>query len=453
MNRSKTAPRSFSSNQLRAALGDVGGRARPEYLADIVAEAGRTRQRPAWTFLERWLPVEIAVGRQGVPRSAIAVALLFLLLPLLAAGAVYVGSLLTRPERLSGLPATPSSWERVPIQLPSGHTGSVASLASTPQGLLAVVSWGNTAQLAISTDGRNWTVVPDGQHPSLDTPGGFGYPSIVGTDRGFLMLNDHEVWMSENGYNWRRIGGGTTDQDLRLSAPDAVVASGPGLVGVGDDKAWYSVDGSDWSLAKVPAVPAAILAAPDSDRYVAMTGVTAAGNDLVAWGEASVPVVDQPDEHLVVPLLWASQDGRRWTDVVKPDMVSVTAVTGGPRGFIAAGQTNGRSMAWSSADGHGWEQVDLVDPRSVIPGEPNVESAAATGAGYVLVGGGQSCLRGACSPSAEAAIWTSPDGRAWSHLPSDERFARAAATDVIAFGSHFVAGGVAEDRPVIWISH
>ena len=46
-----------------------------------------------------------------------------------------------------------------------------------------------------------------------------------------------------------------------------------------------------------------------------MTGVAAAGNDMVAWGLAEVPLAGNPDEHLVMPLLWASRDGRTWASV------------------------------------------------------------------------------------------------------------------------------------------
>lgn len=92
MNRSNTSPRSFSTDELHAALGDVGGPARPDYLTDIVAQAGRTRQRPAWTFLEGWLPMDTAVRRQGVPRAAVLFTVLSLLVALLVAGVVYVGS-------------------------------------------------------------------------------------------------------------------------------------------------------------------------------------------------------------------------------------------------------------------------------------------------------------------------------------------------------------------------
>jgi hypothetical protein len=454
MNRSYTTPRSFSADQLRAAFGDVAGPSRPDYLTDIVAQAGRMRQRPAWTFLERWLSMDIAVRRQGVPRAAVLFAWVFLLVALLAAGVLYIGSQLNQPERSLRLPATPGAWERVLIETPSG-IGSVVSLAASPRGLLAVIGEGGTpdvARLAVSADGQNWTLVAEAQHPELSTPSGFGYPSVVGTDRGFLMLQLNEVWLSEDGYSWRRLAGETTDPDLRMGGPDAATDGGPGLVGVADDKAWYSVDGSDWSVATVPALPEEILARPDSERYVATRGVTAAGNDLVAWGVAEVPLADNRDEHLVVPLLWASHDGRTWTDVVDPLMSSVNAVAGGPGGFIAAGEADGSAAAWFSADGQTWEKVDVPEPSSPTPGELTVESAAASGAGYVLVRGDRSCLGGACSPFGEAAIWTSPDGRSWSRLPSDERFARAGATSIVAFGSHFVVGGGHDDKPTIWIS-
>ena len=99
MNRSNATPRSFSADQLRTALGGVGGVARPDYLADIVAQAGHTRQRPGWTFPARWLPTDIAVRRQSVPRMAVLSATL-VLLALLAVAGVYVSSQPTPPGDL-----------------------------------------------------------------------------------------------------------------------------------------------------------------------------------------------------------------------------------------------------------------------------------------------------------------------------------------------------------------
>ena len=444
MNPSNADPRTFSADQLRAALVDVGGPARPDYLPDIVAEAGQIRQRPASTFLERWLPLDIAVRRQGVPRAAVVFAVMLLLVALLVEGVVYVGSQ-TKPALL---PSTSNAWERDVIETPS-VTGRVASIAVSPRGLLAVVGGDEPTHLAVSGDGRNWTLVPESQPPLLSNDRSFGMPTALGTDGGFLMLQLNEVWFSENGNDWLRLAGETTDPDLAQGGPDAATAGGPGLVGVGGDNAWYSVDGSDWSLAAVPALPVEVLARPASDRYVAMTGVTAAGNDLVAWGMAEVPVAGNPDEHLVVPLLWASRDGRTWIDVVDPEMDSVTAVAAGPGGFVAAGQAGSGAAVWFSADGETWEKDS--DGAFTSPADLRLVSAAATSAGYVVVGNDGQCLSTSC-PDQDIAIWTSADGRSWSRVPSADLFTGAKAYGAFAWGSGFAIGGAYDGKPAIWIS-
>jgi Tol biopolymer transport system component len=72
----------------------------PDYRDDLVRRIAATRQRPAWTFPERWLPMDIAT--QAVPTARLpwrqlgALALLTLLLA--AAAAIYVGSQPRPPE-------------------------------------------------------------------------------------------------------------------------------------------------------------------------------------------------------------------------------------------------------------------------------------------------------------------------------------------------------------------
>jgi hypothetical protein len=66
----------------------------PDYFPDLLAQTARTRQRPAWTFLERWLPVSVLTLRRWVPRpfpvraTAVLVALIAALLILIAIVAV-----------------------------------------------------------------------------------------------------------------------------------------------------------------------------------------------------------------------------------------------------------------------------------------------------------------------------------------------------------------------------
>ena len=101
MKRSNTSLRSFSSDQLHAALDDIGGPALPD-LPVIVAQAGRMRQRSAWTFLETWLSMDIAVRRHGVPRAIVVFATLSLLVPILLAGALISGSNKVQPGLATG---------------------------------------------------------------------------------------------------------------------------------------------------------------------------------------------------------------------------------------------------------------------------------------------------------------------------------------------------------------
>jgi hypothetical protein len=92
MNRSDSTSRSMTTSQLRTALGDVGGPARTGYLDGIVAQAGRTRQRPAWSFAQRWLPVGVGGQGLGVRRAAGIVVLALLLVSLLVTAGILAGS-------------------------------------------------------------------------------------------------------------------------------------------------------------------------------------------------------------------------------------------------------------------------------------------------------------------------------------------------------------------------
>jgi hypothetical protein len=398
-------------------------------------------------------------SNRGLLRLAVAL----VAIALLAAAAV-VGSRLLLPTDLppTPLPARPEAWSRFLIETPSGR-GSIVSLAAGPHALLAVVGedWQtDVAWLAVSNDGLNWTLVPEAQHPKLTAPNGFGppigYPSLVGTNNGFLLVQRRfdgqlwvgDVWRSENGYSWRRLTGEISHPDLSATGPQTAIDGGPGLVAVGAGSAAYSVDGSEWSVADVPALPEEILAQPAEDRFVELAGVTASGSGLIAWGAAFVPLAGNNIERFAVPLLWLSRDGRTWTSVVDPSMDSVMTVGGGPGGFVAAGKADGALVVWRSADGQSWEKVDELEDRSPI----QTASVAGSMVGYVLVGGYSDCFSGDCRPSTAPAVWTSPDGRSWSRVLGDDRFARSGVLGVVAFGSQFVMGGGHEDQPTIWAS-
>lgn len=85
--------------QLPGALTDLADPRTPDYFIDILGLTARTRQRPAWTSLERWLPMDIATARVPMTRfpwRTVGVLALVGLLALAALAAV-VGSRPTLP--------------------------------------------------------------------------------------------------------------------------------------------------------------------------------------------------------------------------------------------------------------------------------------------------------------------------------------------------------------------
>jgi Tol biopolymer transport system component len=74
-------------------LGDIAMGPYPEYIDDVLSITAHRRQRPRWTFPERWLPVDIAttpVPTTGMPRRRLGVlALLGVLLAALLGAALF----------------------------------------------------------------------------------------------------------------------------------------------------------------------------------------------------------------------------------------------------------------------------------------------------------------------------------------------------------------------------
>ena len=73
------------------------GTGAPDYLDDILGRTARTRQRPGWTSIERWPPMDISANRTVLPsrfpvRSLALLAIIGLLLVAIAAVIVGVGS-------------------------------------------------------------------------------------------------------------------------------------------------------------------------------------------------------------------------------------------------------------------------------------------------------------------------------------------------------------------------
>jgi hypothetical protein len=94
-----TTPRRFEQD-LPALLADLYVAGTPDYRDDIVRRIAATRQRPAWTFPERWIPMDITTQAAPVARmpwrQLVVLALIGVLIALLAVA--YVGSQTRLPE-------------------------------------------------------------------------------------------------------------------------------------------------------------------------------------------------------------------------------------------------------------------------------------------------------------------------------------------------------------------
>ena len=62
--------------ELPAILDELGRSPYPDYIEDVLVTTAQRRQRPAWTFPERWLPMDMAttaVPGTRVPWRSLAV--------------------------------------------------------------------------------------------------------------------------------------------------------------------------------------------------------------------------------------------------------------------------------------------------------------------------------------------------------------------------------------------
>jgi dipeptidyl aminopeptidase/acylaminoacyl peptidase len=134
--------------RLPAILDSIAPMRAPEYFDDILGQVDRTRQRPGWTFPERWIPVSAITNRLAVaPRVPMRLAIAVILLILVAV----VGTLLLAGGR-----------QRVP--LPFGPAAN---------GLLVYADDGGAIVSADLDGGAPKTIVPGpgNEHPVFSPDG------------------------------------------------------------------------------------------------------------------------------------------------------------------------------------------------------------------------------------------------------------------------------------------
>jgi TolB protein len=201
-------PRSLSTERLAAALTEVGGSARPDYLDDIVTRAARTRQRPAWTFLERWLPMSMLATApplapvRPLPRMTARVALTLSTLALVTGALVGSALLATSPDPL-------------PVE-------------GVRNGLIA-----------FDSEGDIWVVKPDGTGIRRLTENADDETSPVWSPDGTQLA----VWTGADGATVVRVLNADGSIERTIAPPDGTTFPSPGSVGCAGTAAAWSPDG------------------------------------------------------------------------------------------------------------------------------------------------------------------------------------------------------------------
>ena len=274
------------------------------------------------------------------------------------------------------------------------------------------------------------------QDPVLDGDLDQQMRAVIATDAGLVAVGvdesggDHDaaVWTSADGMAWTRV---PHDENI-FGGPDNQwmwdVTTGPaGLVAVGFEgppeqlhaAVWNSPDGEIWR--RVPHDAELF----EVDGRAAMLGVTAGPDGYVAVGEIGPPDIDAA--------VWTSPDGTTWSRVPDNEVVlggggngvatspyesaiqSMSAVAWTGDRFVAVGLEDDAAAVWISTDGTRWERV--ADPAGVFGGgigSTAMRAVTTGGPGLVAVGNGSAVDR------LTVAVWTSPDGVAWTRVEHDE---------------------------------
>jgi hypothetical protein len=148
--------------------------------------------------------------------------------------------------------------------------------------------------------------------------------------------------------------------------------------------------------------------------------------------------------------LFSSTDGRTWQQQPQLPGGSVDQVTVGPQGLLATGSVNAEGVVaiWHSGDGLAWTRTpDAVSLHGRDGAFLAIAGIVPAGAGWLAVGAERvNCVPHACG-LVRAVAWTSPDGLAWTRSPDEAGLRHAAMTGVVRTASGFVAVGAAAADP------
>lgn len=245
---------------------------------------------------------------------------------------------------------------------------------------------------------------------------------VTAGDRSFLAVGydasegdrDAALWESSDGREWSRVWheekvlGGPGDQvvyGIQRFGEGYVAAGSDSTGGDLDAAVWISTDGISWKRVASPIF--------DSPGDQQIYRIARASSGLVALGYDS----SSRDRDAA---MWLSSDGVGWWRKTGEGFAgagsqTVRSAAIGPAGIVAVGHVSNvndiDASVWSS-DGVNWKQV--VDEGGDFGGTGNQDlRAIAFGRGGIVVGGEDDG-----GDDTDAALWKSPDGKAWVRASS-----------------------------------
>ena len=228
----------------------------------------------------------------------------------------------------------------------------------------------------------------------------------------------------------------------------ALTPRGPVLVAVGtaggDGAVWTLEREGEWE--RSTETPAS-----RGDELVNLLDVVSHARGLVAVGIGGVPASEP-----AFSVIWSSADGIRWRQVERLDGVLLETVASTGSTVIAAGGLGSAVggphgvAIWTSTDGgSSWNELDGTDAL----GAASMAGMVSADHGLVAVGYARN------DPSAfdiSAAVWTSPNGVAWTRIPHSAPFESSGMRAVtIGSGAYVAVGsdhGAGRTRPAVWSS-
>lgn len=352
----------------------------------------------------------------------------------LLAMVLLVGPLTSGPKPpASSPPSATSSPSHHSIDLdrvttfPAPEGSAVTAVTAGGPGFVAVGFDGtDRAMVWVSTDGLEWTGVPDSDVFARASMAGVTSRNgrLIAVGRDLTSVDDERAaaWVSRDGITWRRVGGPELDGAQMIS----VAPGGPGFVAVGTmlegvdaSAVWTSVDGESWDLAPQQ---------PDL-AHSFMWSVATGGPGLVATGWYRNP---EPSV-----AFWSSADGQIWARSAQPsngEGFQGRSVVDAEGTLVAVGElvTGGAAAVWSSVDGITWRGVS---------GPASFDGASLTAIARIPGGLIASGYKGT-----DAAAWTSPDGKIWTRVDDRGAFRDAYITAMVASDERLVAVGATQTR-------